>query len=68
MVVIARAATNLRCLRAWAARTRDRSDPITHLDPEDDGFEEIDQATAPPARTGPSCRGPRFRQDPVAGS
>jgi hypothetical protein len=53
MAVIAQAAANLRCLRAWAARTGDRTDSLTHLDPEDYGFEEIDQATAPPASTGP---------------
>ena len=53
MAVIAQAAANLRCLRAWAARTGDRTDPLTHLDPEDDGLEEIDPAAAPPASTGP---------------
>ena len=53
MVVIAQAAANLRCLQAWAARTGDRTDSLTHLDPEDDGFEEIDPAAAPPASTGP---------------
>jgi hypothetical protein len=53
MVVIAQAAANLRCLRAWAARTGDRTDSLTHLDPEDDGLEEIDPAAAPPASTGP---------------
>ena len=53
MVVIAQAAANLRCLRAWAARTGDRTDLLTHLDPEDLGFEEIDPAAAPPASTGP---------------
>ena len=51
--LIAQAAANLRCLRAWAARTGDRTDPLTHLDPEDYGFEEIDPAAAPPASTGP---------------
>ena len=52
MVVIAQAAANLRCLRAWAARTGDRTDPLTHLDPEDHGLEEIDPAAASPASTG----------------
>ncbi|MDA8288949.1 MAG: hypothetical protein M0014_10995 [Actinomycetota bacterium] len=53
MVLIAQAAANLRCLRAWASRIGDRTDPLTHLDPEDYGFEEIDPAAAPPASTGP---------------
>jgi hypothetical protein len=29
MLVIAQAAANLRCLRVWAARTGDRTDPLT---------------------------------------
>lgn len=55
MLVIAQAAANLRLLRAWAARTGDRTDPLTALDPEDHGFEEIEPAaggtgaTSPPA-------------------
>ena len=53
MVIIAQAAANLRCLRAWAARTGDRTDLLTHFDPEDFGFEEIDPAAAPAASTGP---------------
>ncbi len=53
MVVIAQVAANLRCLRAWAARTGDRTDSLTRLDPEDHGFEEIGPAAAPPASTGP---------------
>ena len=53
MVVIAQAAANLRCLRAWAARTGDRTDPLTWADPEDHGFEEIDPAAVPPDSTGP---------------
>lgn len=53
MLVIAQAAANLRCLRVWAARTGDRTDPLTWDDPEDYGFEELDRsgqpATGPPA-------------------
>ena len=53
MLVIAQAAANLRCLRVWAERTGDRTDPLTRDDPEDHGFEELDRsgqpATGPPA-------------------
>ncbi len=51
-LMVAQAAANLRCLRVWAARTGDRTDFLTRPDPEDDGFEEIDPAAAPPASTG----------------
>lgn len=41
MLVIAQVAANLRCLRQWAQRTGDRTDPLTWEDPEDHGFEEL---------------------------
>lgn len=35
------AATNMRLLRAWSARTGDITDPLCAPDPEDHGFEEL---------------------------
>jgi len=45
MLVIAQAAVNLRCLRVWAARTGDRTDPLTWDDPTGN------PSTGPPAAT-----------------
>lgn len=41
MTACAIAATNIRLLRAWSARTGDITDPLCAPDPEDHGFEEL---------------------------
>lgn len=53
MVTIAQVAANLRLLRGWAARTGDRTDALTALDPEDHGFEELEPGTGGPGITSP---------------
>ena len=41
MTACALAATNIRLLRTWSARTGDVTDPLCAPDPEDHGFEEL---------------------------
>ena len=41
MTACAIAATNIKLLRAWSARTGDVTDPLCAPDPEDHGFEEL---------------------------
>lgn len=41
MVACVTAAANLRLLRKWAVRVCDHTDPLTALDPDDPGFDEL---------------------------
>lgn len=50
---VAVAAANLRLLRAWAAEAGDHTDPLTSLDPDYTGFEELTPVTGPATATGP---------------
>lgn len=53
LLAIAVAATNLRQLLTWAARTGDTRDPITAMDTRGHGFIELDEHGNLPAAIGP---------------
>lgn len=53
MVACVTVAANLRLLRKWADRVGDHSDPVTAVDREDEGFEEIRTSTGGAGILGP---------------
>ncbi|MDX6244516.1 MAG: hypothetical protein QOE76_2239 [Frankiales bacterium] len=53
MVACVTVAANLRLLRKWATRVGDHTDPLTTLDPEHPGFEELTQDTGATGILGP---------------
>lgn len=53
LLAIAVAATNLRQLLSWAARTKDTRDPLTQMDVRGHGFVELDEHGNLPAAIGP---------------
>ena len=56
MVACVTVAANLRLLRKWADRVGDHSDPLTAVDPPDEGFKELTVNAGGAGILGPTAR------------